>query len=116
MKPPLSTKKGSAGFGGFDSSRIPHKQLDPEFIFQIADLLAQRGLRVMKAVSCPAQAQFLSDGDKIADVTTLRAYSRQHVPTLPCYQHRTLERRMRLPGACARAGKGNPLYGFRSEE
>ena len=31
-------------FGKLDPSRVPCKQLDGEFSFQIADLLAQRGL------------------------------------------------------------------------
>jgi hypothetical protein len=47
-------KKNPAGFGKFDPSGIPRKQLDSKFILQIADLLAQRGLRDMKPVSRPS--------------------------------------------------------------
>ena len=66
-------EKDPAGFRKLDPSRIPLKQLEPEFIFQIAYLLAQCGLRDMKPVSCPPQARFLGDPNKIAKVTQLHS-------------------------------------------
>jgi hypothetical protein len=70
-----ANEEGAAGFGKFDSSGIPRKQLDSKFILQIADLLAQRGLRDMKPVSRSAYAQFLGDSNKIAEMTQL------HIPS-----------------------------------
>jgi hypothetical protein len=62
-------KKNPAGFGKLDPSRIPRKKLEPELIFQLADLFAQCGLRDMKPMSCPPQARLLGDSNKIAKVT-----------------------------------------------
>ena len=64
-------EEGPASFGKLDASRIPRKQLQPEFFLQIADLLAQCGLRNMKPVSGPPQARFLGDRNKIAEVAQL---------------------------------------------
>jgi hypothetical protein len=64
-----SSQKGAPGFGQLDPSRISLKQLESELIFQIADLLAQCGLRDMEPVSRAAQAQFLGHSNKIAEVT-----------------------------------------------
>jgi hypothetical protein len=61
-------EEGPAGFGKLHPSRIPREQLEAELIFQIADLLAQCGLRDMKAVSCSPQARFFGDRNKIAKV------------------------------------------------
>jgi hypothetical protein len=72
-----ANEKGAAGFGKFDSSGIPRKQLDSKFILQIADLLAQRGLRDMQPVSRPSYAQFLGDSNKITEMTQL------HNPRMP---------------------------------
>jgi hypothetical protein len=66
-----ANEEGAAGFGKFDPSGIPRKQLDSKFILQIADLLAQRGLREMKPVSRPSYAQFLGDSNKIAEMAQL---------------------------------------------
>jgi hypothetical protein len=68
-----SNEKDPASFRKLNSSRIPRKQLEPEFIFQIAYLLAQCGLRDMKPVSWPPQARLLGDRNKIAEVTQIHS-------------------------------------------
>src|ERR1700736_931154 len=66
-------KKNPARFGKLDASRIPRKQLESELIFQFANLFAQCGLRDMKPMSRPSQARFLSDSNKIAEMTQLHS-------------------------------------------
>jgi hypothetical protein len=68
-----TNEKDPAGFRKLNPSGIPRKQLEPKFIFQIADLLTQCGLRDMKPVSCPPKARFLGDRNKIAEVTQLHS-------------------------------------------
>src|SRR5260221_10926403 len=69
QRPAPSKKKNPASFGKLDPSRMPRKQLQSELIFQFANLFAQCGLRDMKPMSGPSQARFLSDSNKIAEMT-----------------------------------------------
>jgi hypothetical protein len=66
-------KKNPASFGKLDPSRVPREQLESELILQLADLLAQCGLRDMKPIRGPSQARLLGDSNKIAKVTQLHS-------------------------------------------
>jgi hypothetical protein len=51
------------------------QQLDADELFQLADLLAQRGLRGAKARCSPREVQFLCDSNKIAEVSQFHVIS-----------------------------------------
>jgi hypothetical protein len=49
--------------------------LDPEFLLKSAHLLAYCRLRDVKALRCPAEVQFLGDGDEVPQMPELRCGS-----------------------------------------
>jgi hypothetical protein len=62
-------EKGFAGGGQFDAVHAAAHQLNADFVFQIADLPAQRRLRgVQPFLGRERQAALLGDRDEIAKV------------------------------------------------
>ena len=67
-------EKGDARVGQFDAARLAAKQLHVEFLFQRADLHAQRRLLNAEPFGGPGHVLFFSDGNEIAQVAQF------HVP------------------------------------
>ena len=59
-------QKDPARMGQFDVAFIPHEELNPSFVFQLMNLMAQRRLRHVQPPRGSAEVQFFSNGDKIA--------------------------------------------------
>ena len=53
----------------FDLSRAPVQELDPQFLFQGADLSAQSGLRHVQFIRCAAEIEFLGHGSEITQMS-----------------------------------------------
>lgn len=65
-------KEGEAGVGELDPVHAARQQLDPDLIFEIADLPAEGGLRgVEPPFRGLGEAAHFGDGDEIAKVTEL---------------------------------------------
>src|SRR5208282_2932050 len=59
----------AARVGKLDAAARALEQLHPEFVFELADLLAERRLRHMQALRGAAEVQLFSDGDEVAEVS-----------------------------------------------
>ena len=69
-----------AGGGERDLPAVAHEQVGAEDALQIADLVAQRGLRDVEARRCPAEVQLLRDSKEIAQQPRLEIHSRKLSP------------------------------------
>ena len=65
---PRLLEQSPSGNGERDASLGAVEQPDPELEFELADLLADRGLRDMQALCRTAEVQLLRDGDEIPQV------------------------------------------------
>ena len=63
-----SSSSARAGVGERDAPLRAVEQPDPELLLELADLLADGGLRHVQALGGPAEMEFLSDGDEIPQV------------------------------------------------
>ena len=58
-----SSSRGGARDGELNAALTAVEELDPELLLESAHLLAYCRLRDLKALRCPAEVQFLGDGD-----------------------------------------------------
>ena len=76
----LPFEEGPASGGERDLPAGAHEQVGAEDALQIADLVAQRGLRDVEARRCPAEVQLLRDSKEIAQEPRLEIHSRKLSP------------------------------------
>ena len=57
--------------GELNAALVAVEELDPELLHEFAHLLAYCGLRDGKTLRCPAEVQFLGDGDEISQMPEL---------------------------------------------
>jgi hypothetical protein len=62
-----------------DAALAVVEELDPEVLLEFAHLLAYCRLRDVRALRCPAEVQFLGDGDEVPQMPEL---NRGSSPTL----------------------------------
>jgi hypothetical protein len=72
--PPL-LEQGGARDGELDAALAAVEELDPELLLEFAHLLAYCRLRDVKALRCPAEVQFLGDGDEVPQMPKLHCGS-----------------------------------------
>src|SRR5439155_24869469 len=61
-------QESSSGGSELDAAFVAKQQFDPEFVFQIKDGLADRGLGNVEAAGCFAVVQVLGNGGKVTEV------------------------------------------------
>jgi hypothetical protein len=58
----------TAGFCQANGASIPVNELDPDFPLEVLNLMGERRLRDVQAISRPAEVQLFGDGDEIPKV------------------------------------------------
>ena len=72
---PRLLEQGGARDGELDAALAAVEELDPELLLESAHLLAYCRLRDVKALRCPAEVQFLGDGDEVPQMPELHCGS-----------------------------------------